>query len=163
MGNLSTKTRFILGILLLTAFIVGGSYLYKVIGKPTSLIPTTTTSQKTTVSTGLQATQKMLTDYPQFIKKTFIQQHIEDTLTAINANNWTLETGGKSLTISNQGNNTVRLTKLPQTASGSSQPVFPTEIKPQDLKIGDLVSITQVIDWQTGTVTITGITVLPPK
>lgn len=162
MGNPSTRL-WIFIFLLLAALIVGGSYLYtKVAKKP--LFPLTPLSQQTAASSpGLQAAQSFLTNYPQFIKKTFIQQQIQGTLKNISPNNWTLESGNKTLTISNQGNNTVRLTKLPQVASSSSQSVSPIEIKPQDLKVGDVVSISQVIDWQTGAVTITGITVLPAR
>lgn len=161
MENSSTKVRLLLGFSLLAAFIIGGSFLYtKVIKKSAS---TATTSQKTAVSPGILAAQTMFTDYPQFIKKAFIQQQIEGTLKAVSENSWTLEEKGKTLTLASQDTNKIRFTKLPKIATGSStKTISPTEIKPEEVKIGDLVSITQIINWQTGQVTITGITVLPP-
>lgn len=163
MENFSTRVKFLLGFSLLAAFIIGGSFLYtKVIKKPAS---TATTSQKTAeLPSGLKAAQKMSADYPQFIKKAFIQQQIEGTLKAVTENSWTLEEKGKTLTLASQDTNKIRFTKLPKIATGSStKTISPTEIKPEEVKIGDLVSITQIIDWQTGKVTITGITVLPQK
>lgn len=161
MENFSTKVRLLLGLSLLAALIIGGSFLYtKVVKKPAS---TTIPSQKTAVSVGLQAAQKLLTDYPQFIKRTIIQQQIEGTLKIIDENSWTIETEGKTLTLVNRNSNKIRYIKVPAVATGSAKILIPTEIKAADLEIGDLVSITQIIDWQTGQVIVTGITVLPPK
>ncbi len=168
MDNSSAKIRWILGVLLLAALIIGGSFLYtRVAKKPISpivpiLIPP---SQKTTdTQPGVKTAQKMLADYPQFVKRTFIQQQIEGTLKATTENSWTIEVSGKSLTLTNESTNKIHFTKLPKTAtSGTTKTILPTEIKPEEMKVGDLVSINQLIDWQTGKVIITGITVLPPK
>lgn len=163
MENSSIKV-WILGILCLAVFIVGGSFLYSKVAKnPLSPAVSLPSLQQTTDTPGFKTAQQMLTDYPQFVKRTFVQQQIEGTLKASNRNSWTLEAGGKTLVVTNQGDNKFRYTKLPKTASNSAQAVSPVEIKPADIKTGDLVLISQIIDWQTGQTTIVGITVLPPK
>ena len=142
----------------------GGSYYYtKVAQKPFfSKKGTITPKSSVQSASGIRTAQEYANNYPQLVKQTFIQQQIQGTLTMINDNNWTIEAGGRSLTLSNQGANKVYITKLPKVASGSAQKVVsPTEIKPQDLKVGNEVVINLLIDWQTGKVTIVGITVLP--
>lgn len=160
MENIPIKIRWLLGLLILLGLVMAGSYLYtKSINN--SLPEFTPLSKEDSKNLGVKAVQKMFDEYPQFTKKAFIQQQLEGTLKIIDENSWTIEAEGKALTLVNQGTNKVRLTKLPKTATGSTKILVPVEIKATDLKIGDLVSITQVIDWQTGKVTITGITVLP--
>ena len=165
MENSSAKIRWILGVLLLAAFIIGGSYLYTRVAKKSISPIVTPPSQKTTdTQAGIKTAQKMFADYPQFVKRTVIQQQIEGTLKATSGNNWTIEAGGKSLTLVNDNTKQVRFTKLPKIATGSSnKAISPTEIKAEEVKIGDSLSISQLIDWQTGKVTIVGITVLPPR
>ncbi|MDO8576786.1 MAG: hypothetical protein Q7R82_00420 [Candidatus Daviesbacteria bacterium] len=157
-----TKLRFALGLLLLATLIIGGSFVYtQVSKKPASPAATSPSQKPVELPSGLKAAQTMFTDYPQFIKKAFIQQQIEGTLKTVTENSWILEAKGKTLTLVSQGANKIRYTKLPKTATGSStQAIILTEIKPEEMKVGDLVSINQIIDWQTGKVTITGITVI---
>lgn len=168
MVNFPRKTWLVIGILLL-AVVAAAALFYNqiVLKKPLFFTPPSPEKPADTqadTQPGLTAAQKLLTDYPQFIKKAFIQQQIEGTLKAVSENSWTLEEKGKTLTLANQGTNQVRFTKLPKIATGSStKTVSPTEIKPEEVKIGDLLSISQMIDWQTGKITITGITVLPPR
>ena len=53
--------------------------------------------------------------------------------------------------------------KAPPLVPGNSKVTVPSEIKPEEIKTGDLLLIDQLIDWKTGKVTILGITVLPQK
>lgn len=166
MKNISTKVHWLIGLLVLLGLIIAVTYFLPQYNKGTKnpfLPEFTPPSAQDSKDLGLKAAQKLLTDYPQFVKKAFIQQQIEGTLKIIDENSWTIETEGKTLTLVNRNNNKIRYIKIPTVATGSAKVLIPTEIKAADLKIGDLLSITQMIDWQTGKVTITGITVLPPK
>lgn len=164
MENSSAKVRWILGVLLLAAFIIGGSFFYtRVVKQPISPIVTPPSQKTTDTQPGIKAAQKMFDEYPQFVKRTFIQQQIEGTLKSTIGNSWMLEAGGKSITLTNQGTNKIRYTKIPKIATGSAKVAAPTEIKPEEIKTGNLLLIDQIIDWQTGKVTIVGITVLPPR
>lgn len=164
MGSLSPKAKWILGVILLSGLIIGGSFFYtKVVKKPGSSIPLPSLQKTTEGQIGLQAAQKLLDEYPQFVKRAFIQQQIEGTLKTTIGNNWILEAGDKSITLTNQGTNKIRYTKIPKIATGSSKVTAPSEIKPEEIKTGDLLLIDQLIDWKTGKVTILGITVLSPK
>lgn len=164
MGSLSPKAKWILGVILLSSLIIGGSFLYtKVVKKPGSSIPLPSLQKTSEGQIGLQAAQKLLDEYPQFVKRAFIQQQIEGTLKTTIGNNWILEAGGKSMTLTNQGTNKIRYTKIPKIATSSSKVTAPSEIKLEEIKTGDLLLIDQLIDWKTGKVTILGITVLSPK
>lgn len=166
MQNISTKVRWLIGLLVLLGLITTGIYFFSQYNKGTknpSLPGFTPPSAQDSKDLGLTAAQKLFTDYPQFIKKTIIQQQIEGTLKVMDKNSWTIEAEGKTLTLANQSTNKIRYIKIPKTATGSAKVLVPVEIKAEDLKIGDLVSITQIIDWQTGKVTITGITVLSSR
>ncbi len=163
MDNLSPKIKWVLGVALLSGLIIGGSFLYtKVIKKPGSSTPPS--FQRTADNqAGIKTAQKLFDEYPQFVKRAFIQQQIEGTLKSTIGNNWMLEAGGKSITLTNQGTNKVRYTKIPKIATGGAKVAAPSEIKPEEIKTGDLLLIDQIIDWKTGKVTILGITVLPKK
>jgi|GEM_PF-2202709 hypothetical protein len=163
MGNIPIKIRWLLGLLVLLGLIVAGSYFIprNIINK-SSLPDFTPPPKEDAKDRGLKAAQKLANEYPKLIKRAFIQQQIEGTLKAKEENSWTIEAGGQTITLLNQSTNKVFLSKLPKVASKSSTPViYPVEIKPEDLKVGDFISINQLIDWQTGQIIITGITVLP--
>lgn len=166
MQNIPTKARWLIGLLALLGLVLAGTYFlpqYNKGIKNTSL-PAFTPPAKDSKGLGLKAAQKFSDNYSKFVKEAFIQQQVEGKLKAIEKNSWTLETEGQTLTLANQSTNKVRLSKLPKIASGSStKVVYPAEIKAEELKVGDLVSVTQVINWQTGAVVITNITVLPPR
>lgn len=163
MENFSPKLKWVLGVLLLSGLIIGSSFLYtKVVKKPGSSTPPSL-QQTTNNQAGFKTAQKLFDDYPQFVKRAFIQQQIEGALKTTSGNNWTLESGGKSITLANQGTNKIRYTKIPKIATGSAKVAAPTEIKPEEIKTGDLLLVDQIIDWKTGKVTILGITVLPPR
>ncbi|MBI2252321.1 MAG: hypothetical protein HYU63_06230, partial [Armatimonadetes bacterium] len=120
----------------------GGSFFYtKVVKKPGSSIPLPSLQKTTEGQVGLQAAQKLLDEYPQFVKRAFIQQQIEGTLKTTIGNNWMLEADGKSMTLTNQGTNKIRFTKIPKIATGSSKVNTPSEIKQEEIKTGDLLAI----------------------
>lgn len=164
MENSSAKARWILGVLILAALIIGGSFFYTRVVKnsPQSKF-TSPPPLKASNQAGVKAAQKLFDDYPEFVKRAFIQQQIEGTLKSTIGNSWMLEAGGKSITLTNQGTNKIRYTKIPKIATGSSKVATPSEIKPEEIKTGNLLLIDQIIDWKTGKVTIVGITVLPPR
>lgn len=163
-----TKLGWLLGILLL-ALIAGGSLLFysNKLKKPISEV-TSPTTPVVNEEAGLKETRRMLKDYPTFVKKTFIQQQIEGKLKAFTKNSWVIEQNGRTLTLINGSDNKVRYSRMSKSnlsagASPSSQPVLPVEIKPEELKAGDLVSASVTYDWQTGKIMVGAITVLPAQ
>lgn len=165
-----TKLGWLLGILLL-ALIAGGSLLFysNKLKKPISEVASPTTPV-VNEEAGLKETRKMLKDYPTFVKKTFIQQQIEGRLKAFTKNSWVIEQNGRTLTLINGSDNKVRYSRMSKsntpkgvTATASSQPVLPVEIKPEELKAGDLISASVTYDWQTGKIMVGAITVLPAQ
>lgn len=159
MRNSSAKIWLIV-ILFLAAFILGGSsFLNKTLNKfaPSPLAPSLNQTQ---LSPGLSKIQKMIEAYPKLVKGTVIQQQIEGILKASALNSWTLEQDGQTITLNQEGAGTIHLFKLPKITTNSAKLSVPVEIKAKDIQIGDRVSVYQTIDYQTGKTTITGITVL---
>lgn len=118
---------------------------------------TTPTPQKTGVPLGVQKAQTMAGTYPQLLKRTSIYQQFEGILRAKGENSWTLEKDAQLLTLTQEEKGEIRYGKI---ATSGAKPV---EITPQDLKIGDLVSVTQIINFQTGKARVVVITVLLPR
>ncbi len=161
MRNIPTKFRWLLGLLILAGLIIAGSYYYPRSTNKASLPNFAPPSKEDAKDRGISTAQKLSNEYPKLIKRAFIQQQIEGTLKAKEENSWTIEAEGQTLTLVNQNTNKIFLSKLPKIASGSSSSViYPVEIKPEDLKVGDTVSVNQLIEWDSGQVMITGITVL---
>lgn len=118
--------------------------------------------QKTAViQSGVAEAQTLAQNYPKLIRKTSIQQTIQGVLTSVEEKSWGVESGGETLVLKNEGNIKVRYARLPKEASLSGKPVTSLEIKPEELKIGNSVTISRMIDWQTGASFVAAITVLP--
>lgn len=159
MDDSSTK-RVILIIVSLAVLTVVGSFLYtKVVKKPA--LDSSLLQQTPPLSASIREAQKNLSTYPKFIKRTSIQQTIQGTLQSVTQTDWTLENEGKTMIVTNAGSNQIRYSKFSGIASSSAQAKPPVEISAKDLKAGDLVAISQSIDWETGKITILAVTVMP--
>lgn len=150
-------------LLLITLFSL---YYFKIISfnQPTPKTPPPIASiPQSNEVPGLQKAKQLSTDYPQMIKMAFIQQQFQGTLKTVSENSWTIEAGGKSLTLTSQTNNKIRLVKQSKSASGSANLIAAKVIKPEEMNPGDLVLIDQVTNWQTGQSIVVSITVLLPQ
>ncbi|MDO8728949.1 MAG: hypothetical protein Q7K26_03615 [bacterium] len=149
MENNSSKKIWTIMAVVIVAIIAGGVLYYLFLKSPDSL--------------GIKDTKNMLTKYPQFIKKTSVQQQIQGIVQAINGNSWTLGINGQTITVTNEGKNQIHYSRFEKPATGSAQTIVPKAITAEEVQIGDMVSITRSTDWQTGKSLILSISVLPQK
>lgn len=154
----STKLK-IIGVLFLAALIIGALFYTNSAKKLTSWLPISQIKSPA----GLDKAQMITKTYPQLVKRAFIQQKIEGTLKAASDKSWTVEKAGQTLTLTNEGINKVRYFKIEKSATSSAQPTPPKEIPPQAIKIGDLVAISQTIDWESGNTMVVSVTLIPPE
>lgn len=160
---LPKKKLIILGGLIFLAIILFSLSYFKIINFKTASTPTPIASiPQSNEATGLQKAKQLSTDYPQMVKRAFIQQQLQGTIKAVSENSWTIEKDGKTITLTNQTTNKVRFVKQSPSASGSAKILIAKEIKPEEVKPGDSVLIDQMTDWQSGQSTVTSITVLLP-
>ncbi len=157
----------IIGSIVLLVIILFSLYYFKIIKfKTASTSPPAGGSiasiPQSNEPAGLQKAKQLSIDYPQMVKRAFIQQQLQGTIKAASANSWTIEKDGKSLTLTNQTTNKIRFVKQAQSTNGSTKTLTAKEIKPEEVKPGDLVLIDQMTDWQSGQSVVTSITVLLP-
>jgi hypothetical protein len=152
------KILLVLGIVILVLLIVTGIYFYTQKNKSFTFIISILNSDPA----GVKETKEMLAKYPNITKKVFINQQFQGTLTAVSGKSWVITADGQTVTLINNAANTIRYSKLPLNASVSAT-ASAIEIKAEDLKTGDKVTINRSIDWQTGQPTFASIVVVSTK
>lgn len=111
-------------------------------------------------SPGIKSAIQFNEDNPELVKKTFMQQIIEGTISTIEENGLTLEANGQTLTV-NDNASVTRYSKIGKVTAGNNQPTTPTQIQRRDLQTGDLVSVSRIVDLETDQVMVAGVTVMP--
>lgn len=162
-NNPPTKTWLVIIMVLITAVLLSGIFLYsqgRQAKKPVSQAPVSQSQPQ--LAEGLKKAQEMVKTYPKLIKRISIQQQIEGTLQAVTDKSWTVTGNSETMVIPIEGNSKIRYNKVEKFATGSAAPA-PKEIQAKDLKVGDHVVINQTIDWESGQTNVLAIAVLPLK
>lgn len=90
--------------------------------------------------------------YPNLIVRTGITQIFQGKLTAKGEDSWTIEKNGQTLTLTGENSPQIRYLKIVKNST--------TDVKFEDIKVGDEVSITRMTNWQSAKSSITSVTVL---
>lgn len=134
---------FVLAISLAT----GGYYfgLKQGLKTKTAASPPKLQTQQQNIFPGLQQAQQYIEDYPELISKTSIVQTFTGKLKAIEPDkSWTIERKGKSIKVTKEGQERIRYLKMTKEQGSQSETFDPNEIK-----VGDNVSISISLDPQT--------------
>ncbi len=162
--NINPSVKFFLILAAIIVVIAAGTFLYVRNKKSPASSVLPALSSVMSEPAGVRDTKDAFSTYPKIIKRASIQQQLQGKLKAVTETSWTLETEGQTVTFTSSGSvDKIRYFKFPKNATASAQPVIPLEVRAQDLQIGDTVSISKTVDWQTGASNVGAITIISSK
>lgn len=114
-----------------------------------------TTPKETIIPAGFSRATNLLDTNKELVQKSSIQIIYSGVLTSAGSGSWTIEKGGKSLTITNETNTPVRYIR------SGGQGGLTQQVTQNDISIGEVVKIMSLIDLKSGEMSVSTITVGP--